>query len=1625
MSTNLQAYLTQRYLNLSHNNIDDLMEISYTENESGILKNTFNDYRDILISESLTKKTSIIDRYNHLPSEAGTPINHAVFAQNIVDEVISGDFTKSANLLISSIRSESNTNEILTEQLLNLFKQTQGLIEVPISLVLQIGALYDAYYYGSKDEPINFSKINGLSGVNNLDIFENDDVSFRHYGSYGYNQKNLSVATIPFVRPITPKSIEDKMVFGFENYTTTNSVKNYRESFYNFETKRNESISNNISSHIPVSGYGILNNYLNSMSKLYFGIGLDGSGVNEITNDDSIPYHIIGNYNGRLKTIKTYNDQNINFMASYNSYNPDIKHDLTNIVEDFNTLTSSITFDDDFIFTNKYSASKIEFFLLLSKIKVNFLGGYITSPDVYNTIINLCGVNNLGAKESDNFDLPDFVALLLYSMYPPDGVEPDEGLNRLNKNTKVLSKYYVDPNSFIGISTETPSVNNEGFSLQKEVVRLNGNYTELPNIISKLLIDIWSKEFKTESSGKLNNLDKKGTFVLYPSSGGGIEINNLLTNSNNVTDDRSLYQYSPLINYKYSKTNIVSTEITPNDLSTSTYLNSLKYDDNNFTNYSRVVLNDILLNKDISDFYSRYENIYNSIITPTTVDKTIDKFTSTKTIPVNVYENNTTLLYKFNPVYFKPQSYSTNARPINYFDRYDDIHIIANTTDPDGIHKLKFDNRTLILNTSRLFWFDTPKEDIITVPEYTVYNTKKSNGGYQYNLNVDNFEFKHYIDDVNIYPNIFKDDIKKGFIQHPTDSVNTLYDGAELIYNKFRSGKNLYETDKISLGVKQAYTDHREYYDSTVKPLIDVFDVDKLEDFRFLYKQFSSTSTGSYFSDTFNTFNFKNLIKHLNIVGHKDLPNNLSIDGRNFSKDEIATLLNGYTGHFIEFVSKTGLNRLINTALTIGQQNKATLVIDEFLNDKITVNNYSIAGPLDVQNTINNPTGIKISTFPFNPIISYASQNKSYEDIVGPVGDILLFRTILFGDQTIKPYNPIITDQLGIDGLIDKYIYLTSLEGHVNNPLISTKEIVTELTRYFFSRLNIELNEGNLKLLVSYLRSYLISTLINNGIVTNKLPSWIKNTYLASDRGYEGDEDTILDGTSVDYNDRKVIAKIIDGIYTPTGYESTYTINKFEDLNMGDNFDTWIKGFNKDTVDKTIKLIDSSIENLDKLNLDAVNEITGSNTLTTNNNSGNFEPGDLDQKAGTYYRVKSLYDKNVSFKNIDLTKTTLLKGSSDELGDIDVNELLNTPLFYNFNVQQSDFCEDSNTFIEDRVEGRLKDLYDYASILDRGNNDYGTKVIVDIVSLGKMIGEDINSSLDVDKYTSKSMWTVLSKLASDHEFLLHPLTSYINLNGTTKNDQSPYELAHDMFGVFKDLEMWESNPAFIFQLGSLTSDIERKGAKKKGFNQPFDPSSTFCLDVDPNQLDIDGKGKLLGENIPADIRNSKVTSFVVDFANPNQNMFQNIQISTDEFANTEESIKTAVSLSDNSQGVVLSTGKLFSAMESRSYSCTVTSLGNATIQPLSYFYLRNVPLFHGTYWITNVSHKITANNMVTTFKGVRQPIARKPTANATVIRNLLETAKNQAAASGFTERIDITPARTVGLIYSNRGGLIN
>ena len=54
-------------------------------------------------------------------------------------------------------------------------------------------------------------------------------------------------------------------------------------------------------------------------------------------------------------------------------------------------------------------------------------------------------------------------------------------------------------------------------------------------------------------------------------------------------------------------------------------------------------------------------------------------------------------------------------------------------------------------------------------------------------------------------------------------------------------------------------------------------------------------------------------------------------------------------------------------------------------------------------------------------------------------------------------------------------------------------------------------------------------------------------------------------------------------------------------------------------------------------------------------------------------------------------------------------------------------------------------------------------------------------------------------------------------------------------------------------------------------------------------------------------------------------------------------------------------------------------MGCVMIQPTMYFYLKNVPIFKGTYLITDVSHDVKGNKITTRFKGARIPKEALPT----------------------------------------------
>ena len=431
----------------------------------------------------------------------------------------------------------------------------------------------------------------------------------------------------------------------------------------------------------------------------------------------------------------------------------------------------------------------------------------------------------------------------------------------------------------------------------------------------------------------------------------------------------------------------------------------------------------------------------------------------------------------------------------------------------------------------------------------------------------------------------------------------------------------------------------------------------------------------------------------------------------------------------------------------------------------------------------------------------------------------------------------------------------------------------------------------------------------------------------------------------------------------------------------------FFKELNKSLVDSSLKGINDILSNVS----DTFNTFTQNSTNDLYDKE-NKEKSIHSLKKGTYYNLKNMYEKLSNTHDENSTDIAISEISDFSQLDIAVlnNQLTCNNLFSGFN----------------KANDEGYDLYQIFNIIDRGNNDIGSKVLCDLNFLYENIycnfnAESINEqqSKPLGNLTEAAVYMLFSELATRSGFLFQQIPNYLNLNSrVTTNDDDLNIITDEMFGTHLDTELFGKSllnkknksfggitglPGFIFQFGAVPTDLnEDEYSIEKNVNNY---NNSFQLDIGFNEnKEIVCKTK----NAPDDILKSNVTCFTVDFGGQKQQMFFNINLDTSQFFNTEEGIKTWVNLISKNQQTAVTTN-IFPILETRSYTCTISSLGNATIQPLTYFYLRNVPLFNGTYWITNVTHDISPNTMITTFQGVRQPIASKSDSRQQLL-NLME-----------------------------------
>ena len=271
--------------------------------------------------------------------------------------------------------------------------------------------------------------------------------------------------------------------------------------------------------------------------------------------------------------------------------------------------------------------------------------------------------------------------------------------------------------------------------------------------------------------------------------------------------------------------------------------------------------------------------------------------------------------------------------------------------------------------------------------------------------------------------------------------------------------------------------------------------------------------------------------------------------------------------------------------------------------------------------------------------------------------------------------------------------------------------------------------------------------------------------------------------------------------------------------------------------------------------------------------------------------------------------------------------------------------------------------------LDKANRDIGDKFYLNIDKiLTLLLPENQNSNL----------YSAISMLIQNTGLDMRALPAYVNFYGTNVNNKSRItpskKVAKNLFGTFLEVDYQESSPKIIIQLVGQSSkhlaDMEDKTYR-------FSDDSFFIGSVNNNPLivtTLEG----FGTNDLSKV--NKVVAFEVSFGDQNQGIFKGVSLDQSTLKNTSESFVVLENLARSESGAAGYNVdvSLFDYYKQASYKCEVTCMGNVMIQPTMFFYLKNIPMFRGSYWITEVSHDIRGNSISTRFTGTRIPYTSLP-----------------------------------------------
>lgn len=291
--------------------------------------------------------------------------------------------------------------------------------------------------------------------------------------------------------------------------------------------------------------------------------------------------------------------------------------------------------------------------------------------------------------------------------------------------------------------------------------------------------------------------------------------------------------------------------------------------------------------------------------------------------------------------------------------------------------------------------------------------------------------------------------------------------------------------------------------------------------------------------------------------------------------------------------------------------------------------------------------------------------------------------------------------------------------------------------------------------------------------------------------------------------------------------------------------------------------------------------------------------------------------------------------------------------------------------------------------IDAAYNKVGDLVLV---NMGKFV-DLIQSSL-LNSNADMPFLSFLSYMYQENNCMLHNVQNFID----TTNDSEIRELFTPMhhtaisWGNVKQF----SDLVVMYSYQPASSDNE-----------------TFNIDEEETDLPPQYTTGDLNDDL-------RIPAFGVTYGMQNQNYFTDVDVSMNTPNMTDQSIKIGVqiayenskSAASDTQTKIQSLGQdLYQVYSSHAYQCTVTMMGCAWIQPLMYFQLNNVPMFHGAYIIHKVTHSITSNNMVTRFVGtkVSRKEMRKIETNLLIHRKELVKEKYEITESSIAQVVNNCP----------------